>query len=103
LSAAIAASIPATAAVAATTAARRARFARARFINSESPAFKGLTVNFRDCLLRICIGAHRDKREATRFAGELVLHKHDFLHCASLRKKLLQFVFGGIEWEISHV
>src|SRR5205823_3017758 len=76
-------------ATATATASRRARFARARFINRESPAFEGLTVNFRDCLLRICIGAHCDKGEAARFAGELVLHQHDFLHRASLREKLL--------------
>jgi hypothetical protein len=91
------------AAVPAATATRRPRFARARFINCERPTFERFAVNFRNCLLRVCVGAHRNKGEAARFAGKFVLHQHDFLHRASLRKKLLQFVFGGVKWEISHV
>src|SRR5205085_10821693 len=80
-----------TSAVTATTAAAawRTWFARTRFINGERAPLERLAINFRNRLLRILVGAHRDKGEAARFAGEFVLHQHDFLHRTGLRKKLL--------------
>jgi len=85
---AIAASITATT-IAAATAAWRPWFARARLINGQRSAFERLPVYFRDCLLRVLVGAHGHKREAAGFAGKFVLHEHDFLHRACLRKELL--------------
>jgi hypothetical protein len=85
---AIAASI-ATATIAPATAAWRPWFARARLINGQRSAFERLPVYFRDCLLRVLVGAHGHKREAAGFAGKFVLHEHDFLHRACLRKELL--------------
>jgi hypothetical protein len=78
-------------------------FARTRFVYGKRPAFEVFSINLRDGFLRIGVRTHRDKGEATGFAGKFVLHQHDFLDRAGLRKKLLQFVFGGIKWEISHV
>jgi hypothetical protein len=85
---AIPASIAA-ATIAAATAAGWAWFARARFINGQRSALESLAVYFRDRLLRVLVGAHGHKSEAAGFAGKFVLHEHDFLHRASLRKKLL--------------
>jgi hypothetical protein len=89
--AAIAASITATATatIAAAATAWGPRFARTRFINGERSSFESLAVYFRDRLLRVLVGAHGHKSEAAGFAGKFVLHEHDFLHRASLRKKLL--------------
>jgi hypothetical protein len=87
--AAIAASIAATATVAASAAAWGPRFARTRFINGQRSTFESFAVYFRDRLLRVLVGAHGHKSEAAGFAGKFVLHEHDFLDRASLRKKLL--------------
>jgi hypothetical protein len=93
LSATIATTIAATTTVAtastASTASWRPRFAWTGFVNGERSAFERLAVNFRNCLLRVLVGAHRHKSEAARFAGKFVLHEHDFLNRASLWKKLL--------------
>jgi hypothetical protein len=89
LSATIAASIATTATIAAPAAAWRPRLARTRFINGESSSFDSLAVYFRDCLLGVLVGAHSYESEAAGFAGKFVLHEHDFLHRASLRKELL--------------
>jgi hypothetical protein len=85
---AVAASITA-ATIAAATAAWRPWFARARLINGQRSAFERLPVYFRDCLLRVLVGAHCHKSEAAGLAGKFVLHEHDFLHRACLRKELL--------------
>jgi hypothetical protein len=85
----IAASIATTATIAASAAAWGPRFARARFINGERSSFESFAVNFRDRLLRVLVGTHSHKREAAGFAGKFVLHEHDFLHRACLRKELL--------------
>jgi hypothetical protein len=85
---AIAASITA-ATIAAATATWRPWFARARLINGQRSAFERLPVYFRDCLLRVLVGTHGHKSEAAGFAGKFVLHQHDFLHRACLRKELL--------------
>jgi hypothetical protein len=91
--AAIATSIATATATAATIAATAAawgpRFARTRFINGQRSSFDGLAVYFRDRLLRVLVGAHGHKSEAAGFAGKFVLHEHDFLHRACLRKELL--------------
>jgi hypothetical protein len=80
--------IPAASATA-TAAAWRPRFARTRFVDGERSSFDRFAVYFRDCLLGILVGAHSHKSEAAGFAGKFVLHEHDFLHRASLRKELL--------------
>jgi hypothetical protein len=91
--------------VAATTAATAwwACLAWTSFVDRERPAFNGLAVEFRDRRLRISFRGHGDKGEATGLAGEFVLHERYLLDCASLREKLLQFVFGRIEREIAYV
>ena len=100
-----AATTAAATAVAATTAAAAwwACFAWTSFVDRERPAFNGLAVEFRDRRLRISFRGHGDKGEATGLAGEFVLHERYLLDCASLREKLLQFVFGRIEREIAYV
>jgi hypothetical protein len=102
LSAAVATSI---ATVTATTTATAwwARLARTRFVHGQSTAFELRAVDFRNRFLRICVGGHCDESESTGFAGEFVLHQHDFLNWARFGKKLLKFIFGGVKWEISHV
>jgi hypothetical protein len=101
LSAAVATSIATVTATAAT--AWWARLARTRFVHGQGTAFECRAIDFRNCLLRICVGGHGDESEATGFAGEFVLHQHDFLNWARFGKKLLKFIFGGVKWEISHV
>ena len=86
---AIAASIATAATIAATAAAWRPGFARTRFINGKGSSFERLAVYFRDRLLSVLVGAHGDKSKAAGFAGKFVLHEHDFLHRAGLRKELL--------------
>jgi hypothetical protein len=76
---------------------------RTRLIYCERTAFDRLAVKVGDCLLGIGFGAHGDKCEAARFAGELVLHQGDFLDCARLGKKILKISFGGVEGKISYV
>jgi hypothetical protein len=74
----------AAATIAAATAAGRSRFPRASLIHGQRPAFNSLAIEFRDGVLSVLFGTHGDKREATRFAGEFVLHEANFLHSASL-------------------
>jgi hypothetical protein len=69
---------------AATTTTGRSRFSRASLIHGQWPAFNCLSVEFRDGALSVLFGTHRDKRKATRFAGEFVLHEGNFLHRAGL-------------------
>jgi hypothetical protein len=69
---------------AATTTAGRSRFPRASLIHGQWPAFNSLAIEFRDGVLSVLVGTHGHKREATRFAGEFILHEANFLHSASL-------------------
>jgi hypothetical protein len=96
-------STAAAAVAAATTTAGRSRFPRASFIYGQWPTFNRLSVEFRDGVLSVLFGTHRDKRKATRFAGEFVLHEANFLHSAGLCEKLLQFVFRRVEGKIAYV
>ena len=93
-----------TAVAASTTATTgRPRLARARLVYRERPALNRLAVQLADGVLRFLIRPHGDKGKAARFAGEFVLHQHDFLHRAGLREELLEFVFGRVEGEITYV
>jgi hypothetical protein len=100
---ATAATTVATTASATAAAARWACFAGTSFVDRERTAFNGLPVELRDRRLSVSFRAHGDKGEATRLAGEFVLHERDFLDWSSLREKLLQFVFSRIEREIAYV
>jgi hypothetical protein len=95
----------AAAAVTATTTAAtgRAGLAWPRFVHGQRSAFDSFAVKLRNRVLRFLVGAHRDKSESARLAGELILHQHDFLHGAGLREEFLQFVFRRVEGEISYV
>jgi hypothetical protein len=62
-----------------------------------------LAIEFRDGILSVLFGTHGDKRKATRFAGEFVLHEGNFLHSAGLCEKLLKFVFRRVEGKIAYV
>jgi hypothetical protein len=62
-----------------------------------------LAIEFCDGVLCVRFGTHRDKSEATRFAGEFILHECHFLDGASLCEELLQFVFRRIEGKIAYV
>ena len=90
---------------AATTAAASGRtcFARTSFVDRERTAFNGLAVELCDRRLSIGFRAHGDEGKAARLAGEFILHERHFLDWASLREKLLQFVFSRIEREIAYV
>jgi hypothetical protein len=88
---------------ASTTTTGRARFTRARFVHGQRPAFDRLAIEFRDRLLGICFGCHRNKGEAARLTGELILHQRDLLHWSRLSEKILQIRFGRIEGKISNV
>jgi flagellar biosynthesis regulator FlaF len=105
--AAAAATIAATAVSAATSAASApagwARFTWSRFVHGQGPAFDRLAIELRDCLLSIRFGRHRDKREAARLTGELILHQRDLLHWPRLSEKILQICFGRVEGKISYV
>jgi hypothetical protein len=101
-----AAASAATAVAAATTTAsatRRARFAWTCFIYGQRPALDSFAIEFCDCFLRVCLGRHGDERKSARFPGELILHQGDFLHRASLRKKILKISLGRVEGKISYV
>src|SRR5262249_38596016 len=78
------ATVSTAAAVPAPSAAGWSRFSRAGLIHGQRSAFNGLPVEFRDGVLSVLLGTHGDKRKATRFAGEFVLHQGNFLHSASL-------------------
>src|SRR5262249_9097049 len=71
-------------AVAASATAGRSSFPRTSLIHGQRPAFKGLAVEFRDGVLSVLFGTHRDKREAARLSGEFVLHEGNFLHSTGL-------------------
>jgi hypothetical protein len=43
-----------------------------------------MTIEFRNGILSLLFRTHGDESEATRLAGESVLHKSDFLHSTSL-------------------
>jgi hypothetical protein len=73
-----------TTAVTASATAGRSRFPRASLIHGQWPALNGLSIEFRDGVLSVLVGTHGDKRKATRFAGEFVLHEGNFLHSAGL-------------------
>jgi hypothetical protein len=100
---AAATTVTAAAAATATATARWAGLARTGFIYRKGSAFHRFAIQLVDCVLRFLVRPHCDEGKAARFAGEFVLHEHDFLDSASLRKKLLQFVFGCVEGKISDV
>jgi hypothetical protein len=112
IAATTAAVAPATAAVAAATttittaasaAAWRPSLTRACFVHGQRTAFHRLAIEFRDRLLRIRFRRHRDKGEAARFAGELILHQRDLLDWSRLSEKILKIGFGRVEGKISYV
>jgi hypothetical protein len=94
-----------TAAIAAAAAAatRRTRFARTCFVNGQRPTFDGLAIELGDCLLRIRFARHRDKREAARFTGKLVLHQRDFLDRSHAGEHVLEVGFSAVEGKIPYV
>jgi uncharacterized membrane protein YphA (DoxX/SURF4 family) len=103
---AAAAAIAATTAAIATAAASatgRASFTRARFVHGQGTAFDRLAIELRDCLLGVCFRCHRDKGEAARLTGELILHQRDLLDWSRLSEKILQICFGRVEGKISYV
>jgi hypothetical protein len=100
--AAIAATTAAIAAAAA-SATGRASLAGARFVHGQGTAFDRLAIELRDCLLGICFRCHRDKGEAARLTGELILHQRDLLDWSRLSEKILQICFGRVEGKISYV
>jgi hypothetical protein len=93
----------AAAAATTTAASRRTCLAGTSFVDRERTAFNGLAVELCDCRLSIGFRAHGDEGKAARLAGEFILHERHFLDWASLREKLLQFVFSRIEREIAYV
>jgi hypothetical protein len=95
--------VPAAAIAAAPTAARRPLFSRPGFIHGKWTAFHRLAIEFRNGVLSVLFRTHGDESKATRLASESVLHESHFLHGASLRKKLLQFILGRIEGKIAYV
>ena len=99
--AAIATTAAAVTAAASTTG--RARFTGARFVHGQGSAFDRLAIELRDRLLGIGFGCHRDKGEAARLTGELILHQRDLLHWSRLSEKILQIRFGRVEGKISYV
>jgi hypothetical protein len=99
--AAIATTAAAITAAASTTG--RASFTGARFVHGQGPAFDRLAIELRDRLLGVCFRCHRDKGEAARFAGELILHQRDLLNWSRLSEKILQIRFGRVEGKISYV
>lgn len=56
-----------------------------------------------DRILRFLIARHGDERETARFAGELILHQHDFADGAGLAEEILKIWLGGVEREIPDV
>ena len=93
----------ASAATITTAAAWRTSFTGTSFIHSQGSAFDRLAIEFRDRFLRVRVCCHRDKGEAARFAGELILHQRDLLHRSRLSEKILQICFGRVEGKISYV
>jgi hypothetical protein len=103
---AAAAAIAATTAAITTAAASatwRASLAGAGFVHGQRPAFDRLAIELRDRFLSICFRCHRDKGEAARLTGELILHQRDLLHWSRLSEKILQICFGRVEGKISYV
>ena len=72
-------------------------FARTRFINCQGAALEVFLVEHVDCLGRIVLRPHLDKRKTTRTARGAILHDIDRDHRASLREVILQVVFGDVE------
>jgi hypothetical protein len=101
--AAIATTTTTVTATSAATAAGGPGFTWARFIHGQGAAFNRLAIEFRDGLLGVRIRCHRDKGEAARFAGELILHQRDLLDRSRLSEKILKICFGRVEGKISYV
>jgi hypothetical protein len=92
-----------TAVTAAASTTWRAGFTGARFVYGQGPAFDCLAIELCDRLLSVCFGCHRDKGEAARLTGELILHQRDLLNWSRLSEKVLQIRFGRVEGKISYV
>jgi len=73
------------------------------FIHRQSSAIYRFAINLGDGILSFLFGAHCHKCKSAGFACEFVLHERHFLHCTSLREKLLQLVLGRVEGKISYV
>jgi hypothetical protein len=101
--AAIATTTAAIAAAAASTTTGRASLTGTRFVHGQGTAFDRLAIELCDCLLGICFRCHRDKGEAARLTGELILHQRDLLDWSRLSEKILQICFGRVEGKISYV
>src|SRR4029077_6090371 len=89
-------------AVTASATTGRSGFPWASLIHGQWPAFNRLAIEFRDGVLSVLVGTHGDKRKATRFAREFVLHEGNFLHSPGLCEKFLQFVFRRVEGKIAY-
>jgi len=99
-----AAAAPASTAITAAAAtAGRTILTRARFVHGQGATVKGVAVKHGDGLLRVFIRRHGDEGEAAGFAGEFVLHKHDFGDRASLREVVLEIGLGRVERQVADV
>src|ERR1043166_2744667 len=84
------------------TATRGAFFARARFIDRQSPATHLRAVQGIDGSLGALFGVHGDEPETTGASAHFVHHQVGLDHVAVFGKEILKIVFGGVEGKISY-
>ena len=85
------------------TATRRALLARTRDVHRQGAAFQLVAVKLLDAFLGLLAVRHRDKRETTGTAGELVEDDLDDTDGADLAEEGLEVLGGGGEGEVPHV
>lgn len=85
------------------TATRRALLARTRDVHRQGAAFQLVAVKLLDAFLGLLAVRHRDERETTGTAGELVEDDLDDTDGADLAEEGLKVLGGGGEGEVPHV
>ena len=89
--------------VSATTTTGGALFARAGLVDGQLATAQFAPVELMNGFLGFCIQGHIHKAKATRLAGELVLEKIDIRNLAIRGEQATDFIFAGIERDISYI
>jgi hypothetical protein len=90
------------AATEATAAAGRTIFLRTGDADTDRATIEVFAVHRLDCSFRFFCGAHRDKRESTRFASEFIHHDGRFGYAAVLAERILEDAVCRGPREIAH-
>ena len=81
--------------------ARGAFFARSGYVHRQIAALDSGPIESVDGVLRFFWSAHGDEAETTRTAAHTVHHQVGFQDRSMAGERILQFVFGCVEREVS--